>query len=119
MRNAMLLTRRNPARFLAVSLGIALAFLSTTARARETALTAILSGLEQVRKLQPMDNRKQYELEVSGSRVTAFPDDFLRRRTPAEILKSGLSAGAGTTLSPSIPWSNPRDSRRSTLTPWP
>jgi hypothetical protein len=95
MRNAMSLTRRNPARFLAVSLGIALAFLSTTARARETALTAILSGLEQVRKLQPMDNRKQYELEVSGSRVTAFPDDFLRRRTPAEILKSGLSCGCG------------------------
>ena len=76
-------------------LGLAMVTVSATAWAKETVLTSILSSLEEVQKLRPMDNGKQYELEAKGTKVTGFPDDFLRRRTPAEILKSGLSCGCG------------------------
>ena len=69
--------------------------MATAVWAKETVLTAILSNLEQVQKLQPMDNTRQYELEAKGIMVTGSADDFLRRRTPAEILKSGLSCGCG------------------------
>jgi len=86
---------RNPAHSFAVSSGIALTLLSTILWAKETTLTVILSGLDQVSKFQKMDNRKTYELDARSVKVTGFPDDFLRRRTPAEIIKSGLSGGCG------------------------
>ena len=86
---------KNPVRILVLLSLIALMFFSATAWAKETALTTILSGLERVQKLQGMDTRKKYELEARGTRITGYPDDFLRRRTPAEILESGLSCGCG------------------------
>jgi len=79
----------------ALSVGIALVLVSAAAWAKETVWTAILSNLGEVQKLRPMDNRRQYELEAKGAKVTGFPDDFLRRRTLAEIIKSGLSCGCG------------------------
>jgi len=79
----------------ALLLGIALVFLSPAALAKETTFTAILSGLARVQKLQEMDNEKEYDLDARGVRMTGIPDDFLRHRTPAEILKSGLSCGCG------------------------
>ena len=86
---------QKPARIPALFSLAALLFLSATASAKETALTVILSGLDRVQKLQAMDPRREYELEARGTRVTGHPDDFLRRRTPAEILRSGLSCGCG------------------------
>jgi hypothetical protein len=74
---------------------VALLVGATSAWAKETVLTAILSNLEQVQRLQSMDNRRQYDLEAKGSLVTGSADDFLRCRTPAEIIKSGLSCGCG------------------------
>ncbi len=38
---------------------------------------------------------RQYELEVGGKKELGLGDDFLRRRTGAEILASGLSSGCG------------------------
>lgn len=74
---------------------VALLVAATSVCAKDTVLTAILSNLAQVQRLQPMDNRRQYDLEAKGVVVTGLSDDFLRRRTPAEILKSGLSCGCG------------------------
>jgi hypothetical protein len=82
-------------RTITLILGLAMAAASATAWAKETIMTSILSGLEEVQNLRQMDNGRQYELEAKGTNVTGFPDDFLRRRTPAEILKSGLSCGCG------------------------
>ena len=86
---------RKPAQKPALLLGIALVFLSPAALAKETTYTAILSGLARVQKLQEMDNEKEYDLDARGVRMTGVPDDFLRHRTPAEILQSGLSCGCG------------------------
>jgi len=86
---------RNRAWFFRASLAVALVILSPVAWAKETTLTAILSSLDQVQKLNHMDNRKVYELEARGAKVSARADDFLRRRTPTEILSSGLSCGCG------------------------
>jgi tRNA A-37 threonylcarbamoyl transferase component Bud32/DUF4097 and DUF4098 domain-containing protein YvlB len=55
----------------------------------------IQMAFTELRKLKGMAAGQQYELEVGGKKVLGSGDDFLRRRTGAEILDSGLSSGCG------------------------
>ncbi len=58
----------------------------------ETEINAIFPEL---RALKPMKSGEQYTLSAHGDNVTGIGDDFLRRRTAAEVEKSGLSCGCG------------------------
>jgi hypothetical protein len=71
------------------------ALAASPARAKETTLTDILAGLETVRAFRPMADGRTYELPARGAVLKGVGDDFLRRRTPDEILRSGLSTGCG------------------------
>ena len=50
---------------------------------------------DRVRALKPMEDGKVYTLSAGGKPLTGRPYDFLRRRTPEEILASGLTADSG------------------------
>ncbi len=56
---------------------------------------AITEAFHKVGELKPMPYGSTYTLSVGGRQVTADPDYFLRRRTGAEILASGMSGGCG------------------------
>ncbi len=56
----------------------------------------IKSAFYDVAQLQGMDNDGRiYSLPARGQTLSAVSDDFLRRRSPDEILKSALSSGCG------------------------
>jgi hypothetical protein len=55
----------------------------------------IQDAFAEVGRLHGMASGRQYELDVGGKKVMGEGDDFLRRRTGAEILASGLSSGCG------------------------
>jgi hypothetical protein len=64
-------------------------------RAKDTALVDILAGLDRMHGLRMMSEDKTYELPARGEKMSGRSDDFLRRRTPQEIMDSGLSTGCG------------------------
>jgi hypothetical protein len=51
---------------------------------------AVSSGLKEM-----SNDGRQYTLPARGRKITGISDDFLRRRTPDEIVASGLSCGCG------------------------
>lgn len=57
----------------------------------------IKSAFDRVAGLRMMaeDGRSTYTLPARGQSLSGLCDDFLRRRTPDEILASGLSSGCG------------------------
>lgn len=63
--------------------------------ARKSVYQDIQKAFDCVAKLSLMDQEKIYRLRVGRDLVTAYSDDFLRRRTGKEILTSGLSSGCG------------------------
>jgi len=50
---------------------------------------------DRVKALKPMDYARVYTLSAGGRPLTGKPYDFLRRRTPEEILASGLTVDSG------------------------
>ncbi len=50
---------------------------------------------DRVKALKPMEDGKVCTLSAGGKPLTGRPYDFLRRRTPEEILASGLTADSG------------------------
>ena len=56
---------------------------------------SIEDAFRRVGKLQPMPYGVTYTIMVGGKLMTGGPDDFLRRRTGAEILESGMTDGCG------------------------
>lgn len=56
---------------------------------------AIQAALLIVGRLHLMDNSRTYTLSARGKLASGVPDDFLRTRTPQEILDSGLATGCG------------------------
>jgi serine/threonine protein kinase len=65
------------------------------ATAETAAVTQIQDAFASLNGLKSMPSGRQYELNVGGKKVMGEGDDFLRRRTGAEILDSGLSSGCG------------------------
>ena len=65
------------------------------ATAETAAVTQIQDAFASLNGLKGMPSGRQYELNVGGKKVMGEGDDFLRRRTGAEILDSGLSSGCG------------------------
>ncbi|MCX5791338.1 MAG: hypothetical protein NTY45_03845 [Elusimicrobia bacterium] len=55
----------------------------------------IYSALARVAKLETMSAGREYTLPVGTGTVTGEKENFLRRRTPDEILAGGLSSGCG------------------------
>jgi hypothetical protein len=55
----------------------------------------VRATMAQMKVLSDMDPRKNYSLRVDGKVETGRKEMFLRRRTPSEILRSGLSSGCG------------------------
>ncbi len=55
----------------------------------------IQAAFDEMSGLKDTAPGRQYELEVGGKKELGTGDDFLRRRTGAEILASGLSSGCG------------------------
>lgn len=79
----------------AALVAVVVALALSPASAKETALTAILDGLATVGRLRPFESGKVYEVAARGEKLSGRNDDFLRRRTPEEILASGYSCGCG------------------------
>lgn len=67
------------------------------AAGRPGAREAIDGALARVAKLRPMDPAKRYTLPVHGKKVSEGYDFFVDRRTPQEVLASGLTTGCGDT----------------------
>ena len=53
------------------------------------------AAFDEINRIKGMSSGRQYELNVGGEKIMGEGDDFLRRRTGAEILDSGLSSGCG------------------------
>lgn len=74
---------------------IAAACVACASSSRADLRADIDAALAHVGKLKMMDNGPQYTLAAGGRPLTGVSDDFLRRRSSAEILRSGLSSGCG------------------------
>jgi hypothetical protein len=61
----------------------------------EAAQMAVKGLITAVRQIKMMKNNRDYTLEAGGVMRTGDSDSFLRRRSVAEIRKSGLSCGCG------------------------
>jgi predicted Ser/Thr protein kinase len=59
------------------------------------AVDQIQDAFGDMASLHEMAEGRQYELAANGEKILADGDSFLRRRTGAEILASGLSSGCG------------------------
>jgi predicted Ser/Thr protein kinase len=59
------------------------------------AVDQIQDAFGDLASLREMAAGRQYELEANGEKIMGDGDAFLRRRTGAEILASGLSSGCG------------------------
>jgi hypothetical protein len=56
---------------------------------------SVSDAFDKVAKLKPIPQDRVSTLTVAGRPMTGGPDDFLRRRTGAEILESGITTGCG------------------------
>lgn len=63
--------------------------------AGDAILAEIRSAMDRVKILKMMEADKIYELPTRESSLRGKNDDFLRRRSPQDILNSGLSSGCG------------------------
>jgi Flp pilus assembly protein TadD len=70
-------------------------YFTVKAGATASAAEQINGAFDELSQLKGMPSGRQYELNVGGKEVMGDGDDFLRRRTGAEILDSGLSSGCG------------------------
>ena len=70
-------------------------FPATGGRIAPAVVDQIQAAFAELKGLNDMTSGRQYELPVGGKKAMGEGDDFLRRRTGAEILDSGLSSGCG------------------------
>ena len=70
-------------------------YFTVKAGATVSAVEQINGAFDELSHLKDMPSSRQYELNIGGKKVMGDGDDFLRRRTGAEILDSGLSSGCG------------------------